>query len=77
MKIRFNYHGKLVELLGTKSEELELPQDTSAEIRQTLIQAHPELAESTFQLAQSNRILQAGDLIEEKEIDVFPPFSGG
>ena len=77
MKIRFTYHGKLTELLEKNSEELNLNATNAHEARAELVGKYPQLAQSTFQLAQSNKILSADAEITETEMDVFPPFSGG
>ncbi len=77
MKIEFKYHGKLSELMGQNSEKLEIKSKDAGELIKELILQKPMLKDSTFQLAQRNKILRKEAPIEELAIDVFPPFSGG
>lgn len=77
MKIQLTYHGKLSELLDKKSEILELNSKYANELQRELKNRYPALSSSTFQLAQSNRILSKNEELDEKNVDVFPPFSGG
>ena len=77
MNIDFVYHGKLSELLGRGSEKLQINSQNAGDLIRELITQKPQLKETTFQLAQKNKILPHDAIIEELEIDVFPPFSGG
>lgn len=77
MTLTCTYHGRLTELVNTQEETLQVQAETASMLRQALIDKHPELLETTFQIAQANKILQGDDLISEMNIDVFPPFSGG
>ncbi|MDN3205247.1 MoaD/ThiS family protein [Algoriphagus sediminis] len=77
MKIEFRYHGKLSEVLGRNSEKLQVNSQNAGDLIRELILQKPQLKETTFQLAQKNKILKSEAPIEELDIDVFPPFSGG
>ncbi len=77
MDITFTFHGRLTELVAKQSETLTVRSNTAAMLRKELIHYHPELNETTFQLAQELKIIQGDDRVSAQAIDVFPPFSGG
>lgn len=77
MKLSITYHGRLTELVKKQQETLTISIGTASMLRKVLIEEHPELQEITFQLAQENKIINGEDRISEKNVDLFPPFSGG
>ncbi len=77
MNIEFRYHGKLSEVLGRNSERLQITSQNAGDLIKEIITHRPQLRETTFQLAQKNKIMKSETPIEELDIDVFPPFSGG
>ncbi|MAT90274.1 MAG: hypothetical protein CMC35_06235 [Flavobacteriaceae bacterium] len=77
MEVKLIYHGKLAELMKFATEPFHTEALTAADLSSELLKLHPELANSTFQLAQKNAIISGHDPISEGTIDIFPPFSGG
>jgi molybdopterin converting factor small subunit len=77
MQLKITYHGRLVELLDRQSEVLEINSETAGSVREELVELYVPLSESTFQIAQHNKIMNDSDKVTEDPIDIFPPFSGG
>ena len=71
------YFGKLTELTGRSSEELEVNDVSLNGIRSALERAYPAMKTMSYQIAENNRILTTEDNIQSQQLDVFPPFSGG
>ncbi len=77
MKIILHYHGQLTTLFGKKEAPLEVTSRTVATLKKELEAGDVRFRESTYQLAQNNKIITGNTEITEGRIDVFPPFSGG
>lgn len=77
MKITLHYHGQLTTLFGKKEETLEVTSRIVADLKKELEVFDVRFRESTYQLAQNNKIITGTTEITEGSIDVFPPFSGG
>ena len=77
MKIELTYYGRLAELTGVATETLDLDAATSTDLRRAVLEKHPALKNSTFQLAANNEILATDQRLTTARVDLFPPFSGG
>ncbi len=77
MEVTLTYYGKLVELIGKTSEEINIDNSTVNELLLWLENEYPAIAQLSIQIAQDHTIGKLDDNITAKQIDVFPPFSGG
>ncbi|MFC4636331.1 MoaD/ThiS family protein [Dokdonia ponticola] len=77
MKITLHYHGQLTTLFGKTEEPLDVASRTVAGLKKELEVFDVRFRESTYQLAQNNKIINGNTEITEGRMDVFPPFSGG
>lgn len=77
MKITLHYHGQLTTLFGKTEEPLEVTSRTVTALKKELEAGDVRFRESTYQLAQNNKIITGNTEITDGHIDVFPPFSGG
>ena len=69
--------GKLTELTGTSSIELEAVRDTDA-LKAWLIARFPELGKMKYFLAVDNKMAQSNTTINaDSKLAIMPPFSGG
>lgn len=75
--ITVNYYGKLAELIGTNQELVQTTAESIGDFSLFLRQRHPSLCDMTLQIAQNNHIESSEAPLSSKEVDVFPPFSGG
>ncbi len=76
-KVTVAYYGMLAERLRMESEKLELPSG-EINLRDFLVETHPELAQFTFtaavDLEYTNTLSKEA---QPQKIDVMPPFAGG
>ena len=77
MEIKVNYYGKLAEIAGKSSEIISIEESSVLAVKKTLEQNYISMTDLTYQIAESNAILNENDSILTKELDIFPPFSGG
>ena len=69
--------GKLTEITGTSSIELEVVKDTDA-LKTVLIERFPELSNMKYFLAVDNKMVQSNTIINaDSKLAIMPPFSGG
>tara|TARA_Y100000992_G_C21122907_1_gene422775 strand:- start:286 stop:519 length:234 start_codon:yes stop_codon:yes gene_type:complete len=77
MEIKIRYFGQLTEIVGKNEENLSTDSKTFADLKEYLIKIYPDLKNYTFQIAQNNEIIGEKEIINNSQIDIFPPFSGG
>ena len=77
MEIYLTYYGRLTEITGKTSEQIEVEGVMASDIKKKLGSMYPSLQTMQFTLAENNALLGENDLFTSKQLDVFPPFSGG
>ena len=77
MEIKIRYFGQLTEIVGKNEENLSTDSKTFADLKEYLIKIYTDLKNYTFQIAQNNEIIGEKEIINNSQIDIFPPFSGG
>lgn len=77
MDVTLTYYGKLVEVVGKSKEVLDFEAITIQELVIWLENEYPDLKKLSLKIAQNNTIGELEDKITSKNIDIFPPFSGG
>ena len=77
MNVTVTYFGKLTELTGKSSEVLSIDDLSVKGVKSALELAYPSFKNRTYQIAENNSVLTSGDTIKTKNLDIFPPFSGG
>jgi molybdopterin converting factor small subunit len=77
MDITLTYYGKLVEVVGKSQELRDIQAITLQELVIWLEKEYPDLKRFSLKIAQNNAIGELKDEITSKNIDIFPPFSGG
>ncbi|MDB9903479.1 MoaD/ThiS family protein [Flavobacteriaceae bacterium] len=77
MDVTLTYYGKLVEVVGKSQELIDVQAITFRELVLWLENEYPDLKKLSFKIAQNNAIGELEDKITSKNIDIFPPFSGG
>lgn len=77
MNVTLTYYGKLVEVIGKSQEVLDFEAITLQELLIWLKNEYPDLKNLSLKIAQNNTIGELEDEITSKNIDIFPPFSGG
>ena len=77
MDVTLTYYGKLVEVVGKSKEVLDVEAITIQELVLWLENEYPDLKKLSLKIAQNNTIGELEDEIISKNIDIFPPYSGG
>ena len=77
MQIIIKYFGLLVEVTNCSEESVNTSAETINDLLQELYSKYPELREKDFQVAQNNTIVNKSEPINQTEIALLPPFSGG
>ena len=77
MQITIKYFGLLVEVTGCSKELINTSAETINDLLKELYSKYPELKEKDFQVAQNNTIVDKSEPINQTEIALLPPFSGG
>lgn len=77
MDITLTYYGKLVEVVGKSQELRDIQAITLQELLIWLENEYPDLKNLSLKIAQNNTIGELEDEITSKNIDIFPPYSGG
>ncbi|NNK82700.1 MAG: MoaD/ThiS family protein [Flavobacteriaceae bacterium] len=77
MQITIKYFGLLVEVTGCAEEVINTSAKTISALLEFLISKYPELETKNFQVAQNNTIVDKSVPINQTEIALLPPFSGG
>ena len=77
MRIKIKYFGLLTEITNCQDEYVNNSLSTVNELLDLLYKKYPELKEKDFQVAQNNSIVALETKINNTEIALLPPFSGG
>lgn len=77
MQIKIKYFGLLTEITNCQEEYVTDSLRTVNELLDLLYKKYPELKEKDFQVAQNNSIVALETKINNTEIALLPPFSGG
>ena len=77
MQIKIKYFGLLTEITNCQEEYVADTFSTVNELLDLLYKKYPELKEKDFQVAQNNSIVALETKINNTEIALLPPFSGG
>lgn len=77
MRIKIKYFGLLTEITNCQEEYVADTFSTVNELLDLLYKKYPELKEKDFQVAQNNSIVALETKINNTEIALLPPFSGG
>ena len=77
MQIKIKYFGLLTEITNCQEEYVTDSLLTVNELLDLLFKKYPELKEKDFQVAQNNSIVAQGTKLDNTEIALLPPFSGG
>ena len=77
MQIKIKYFGLLTEITNCQEEYVIDSLRTVNELLDLLYKKYPELKEKDFQVAQNNSIVALETKINNTEIALLPPFSGG
>lgn len=77
MSITIKYFGLLIEVTGCSEEILDTSAETIKQLLEELFAKYPELKGKDFQVAQNNTIVRETTVINQTEIALLPPFSGG
>ena len=77
MQITIKYFGLLVDVTGCSEETLHTSAETFKQLLEELYGKYPELETKDFQVAQNNTIVSKTEVINQTEIALLPPFSGG
>lgn len=77
MKLQIKIFGRLAELTGSSTMEMDNVKDTD-DLYEILYQHHPVLKEVKFFIAINNRVINSNTSIDEHStVALLPPFSGG
>lgn len=77
MQLTIKYFGLLVDVTGCSEEILDTSAENINQLLEELFAKYPELKEKDFQVAQNNTIVRETTVINQTEIALLPPFSGG
>jgi molybdopterin synthase sulfur carrier subunit len=77
MQIKIKYFGLLTEITNCQEEYVNDSLRTVKELLNLLYIKYPELKGKDFQVAQNNSIVALETKINNTEIALLPPFSGG
>ena len=77
MQLKIKYFGLLTEITNCNEEFINNSSGTVIGLLDLLYKKYPELKETDFQVAQNNSIVAQGTKLDNTEIALLPPFSGG
>jgi molybdopterin synthase sulfur carrier subunit len=77
MQLKIKYFGLLAEVTNCQEEYVNSSLSTVKDLLDLLNKKYPELKEKDFQVAQNNSIVALETIINNTEIALLPPFSGG
>lgn len=77
MNLNIKYFGVLAEVTNRQEEILEFSKTTVGELLEYLFDKYPQLKTKDFQVAQNNTVVDKNAQIQNTEIALLPPFSGG
>ena len=77
MQIKIKYFGLLTEITNCQDEYVNDSLSTVKELLDLLFKKYPELKDKDFQVAQNNSIVALETKLDNTEIALLPPFSGG
>jgi molybdopterin converting factor subunit 1 len=79
MKIKIKAFGITKDILGNREVQLDIPEQTVAELRQHLIKTYPTLSGLKSILVAVNNAYADDDVLlkETDEVALIPPVSGG
>jgi molybdopterin converting factor subunit 1 len=79
VKVRVKYFGLSAEKCGCAMEDISVDKgETAADLKKKILDLHPGLSGTKFQLAVDRNLASGTELIQENsEIAVLPPFAGG
>lgn len=77
MKLNIKYFGLLAEITQCDEETITFSKASVSELLHMLFEKYPELKDKDFQVAQNNKIVSKTSSINQYEIALLPPFSGG
>ena len=77
MLLQIKYFGILTEVTGRASEDLEFSGATVNELLDQLFAVYPELRNKDFKVAVNQEIVSNLSAINNTEVALLPPFSGG
>ena len=77
MQLKIKYFGLLTEVTNCQEEYVNISLNTVKELLDLLYKKHPKLKEKDFQVAQNNSIVILETKLDNTEIALLPPFSGG
>jgi len=72
------YFGKIAELVGQESEQLNLVSMSVSEFKERLFEKYQNLSSETIQIAVNLKVQENNFVIKQNDIiAILPPFSGG
>ena len=77
MLLQIKYFGLLTEVTGCNNEHFEFSGATVSDLLQELFIRYPDLTNKDFKVAVNQEIVSNNAIINEVEIALLPPFSGG
>lgn len=77
MQLKIKYFGLLAEITQCNEEVIECSYALVSEVIDMLFIKYPKLKTLDFQVAQNQEIVSRKSIINETEIALLPPFSGG
>ena len=77
MKVKLKYFGMLTDVTAKHNEEIDFDQETIAELVEQLNDMYPGLGNMDFKVAVNQEIVELSDKLNNGEVALLPPFSGG
>lgn len=77
MRLIIKYFGMLSEATGQTEEEVQMATGKVQDVIEQLFQKYPLLKKKQFQIALNQIIVTQNTPLQEGEIALLPPFSGG
>ena len=77
MNLTIKYFGLLAEVTGRSEENITFSEESLDQLLDSLYFKYPELKSKDFQLAYNNEIVSKDTKLNDGEIALLPPFSGG
>lgn len=77
MQLKIKYFGLLAEITQCKEETIECSYTLVSEVIDMLFKKYPKLKTIDFQVAQNHEMVSRESLVNETEMALLPPFSGG
>ncbi len=77
MQLQIKYFGMLAEITGCSEETLSFSGGTVSELLREIYSKYPHLKDRDFQVAQQQEFVSNETVIDQLEIALLPPFSGG